>query len=74
MARDGRATSEMVNAASSSAVAAAAKRSHCVARRGQGGGRVRRLRARCVPLDDYGDQQNAVLVAAVPALMVAIRN
>ncbi len=70
VAKDGRATSEMVSAASSAAVAAAAKAaitSHGVVKaEGEFGGYV----LGAMPLEDYGDQQNVVLVAAVPALMV----
>lgn len=70
VAKNGRVSAELVNAAKSPAVAAAANAAIAsrglVKADGEFGGYV----LGAMPLDDYGDQQNAVLVAAVPALMV----
>jgi hypothetical protein len=70
VAKDGRATSELVSAAASAPVAAAAKSAlgsrGVVRAEGEFGGYV----LGAIPLEDYGEAQNAVLVAAVPALMV----
>jgi hypothetical protein len=70
VAKDRRTNSELVSAASSSSVGAAAKSAissrGVVKAEGEFGGYV----LGAIPLEGYGDQQNSVLVAAVPALMV----